>query len=63
MNNIDKHNYNPTKVYDPEKTLFGYLRVSSKIQLEEGNSIENQFTQGLRVSKINGPLQINLEWN
>ena len=50
MNNIDKHNYNPTKVYDPEKTLFGYLRVSSKIQLEEGNSIENQFTQGLRVS-------------
>ena len=51
MNNITKYNYSPIEVYDPEKTLFGYLRVSSKVQLEEGNSIENQFTQGMRVSK------------
>ena len=57
MKDITKYNYDPTKPYNPSKTLFGYLRVSSKIQLEEGNSIENQFTQGLRVSK-----QLNMEF-
>ena len=51
MKDITKYNYDPTKIYKSSKTLFGYLRVSSKVQLEEGNSIENQFTQGLRVSK------------
>ena len=57
MKDITKYNYDPTKVYEPNKTLFGYLRVSSKVQLEEGNSIENQFTQGLKVSE-----QLNMEF-
>ena len=54
MTLISNHLYNPTEVYDPSITLFGYLRVSSKVQLEEGNSIENQFNIGLKVSKQMG---------
>ena len=54
MSLISDHLYNPTEVYDSSTTLFGYLRVSSKVQLEEGNSIENQFNIGLKVSKQMG---------
>jgi site-specific DNA recombinase len=52
--NIEHYEYSPTKKYDPNKTLFGYLRVSSKVQVEEGNSIDNQFHTGLTISENMG---------
>jgi hypothetical protein len=41
----------------PKEQLFCYLRVSSQVQLDEGNSIDNQRFLGQRVSK-----QLGLEY-
>ena len=51
---IEHYEYSPTKKYDPNKTLFCYLRVSSRVQVEEGNSIDNQFHTGLTISENMG---------
>ncbi len=52
MKDIEYYEYNENKVYDPNKTLFCYLRVSTQKQIDEGNSIDQQFHCGLRVSKL-----------
>ena len=51
MKDIEYYEYNEDKVYDPNKTLFCYLRVSTQQQVDKGNSIDQQFHSGLRVSK------------
>ncbi|MDA9614434.1 recombinase family protein [Pseudomonadota bacterium] len=51
---IEFYEYDETKVYEPSKTLFCYLRVSTQQQVVEGNSIDNQFHSGLRVSEMLG---------
>ena len=48
---LEFYEYNSDKSYEPNKTLFCYLRVSSKRQVEEGNSIDNQFHTGLKISE------------
>ena len=42
---------------NPKEQLFCYLRVSSQVQLDEGNSIDNQRFLGKKVSK-----QLGLEY-
>ena len=37
-----------------DKKLYCYLRVSTKVQEEEGNSIENQRHIGQKISKTLG---------
>tara|TARA_B100000315_G_C14573869_1_gene586948 strand:+ start:1084 stop:2820 length:1737 start_codon:yes stop_codon:yes gene_type:complete len=51
---LEFYEYNSDKSYEPNKTLFCYLRVSSKRQVEEGNSIDNQFHTGLKISESMG---------
>ena len=50
MKYSDYHEYNENKVYDSDKTMFCYLKVSTQKQIDEGNSIDQQFHCGLRVS-------------
>ena len=51
---IEHYEYSPLKKYNPSNTLFCYLRVSSKKQVDDGNSIDNQFHTGLKISESMG---------